>query len=1627
VNKAVDYVSDKTGTKVSIDRLFITFSGNVFLEGLYLEDLQQDTLVYSEALEVSVALLPLIRGEEINVKSVDWSGLRANIYRKDTSSLFNYEFLITAFAGSEETTTQTEPAPLPEISIGQVDFSNFDIRFRDDQSGMNSHAVLGKLNLEIDNLDLEKMAFAISELAIADTEIEYLQKVSAQSTAPTTAVDTGTESPMPTLSVANFRLDNVRLNYESIPDRMLATADIGELFLNLPGVDLEQQTITLEAFRLNNSDVFIKQRSGSPPTPADSTSSPIEFAWPDWQLTANTVAMTGNSFELNGSDTLPEKGVFDPDRLSLQNLSLQLADMVLQPNSASLKLKNLSMTERSGLTLKKLAFDFSISDTKASINQLQLATAGNSLDGNVELSHNTLNALINQPETAQLALDLQKLNMGLSEAFLFNPELAQNEYLSLLASKPLTGAIKVNGMLSEMDIPQANLKWGNNTAIDLRGKISNAMEPDKIMLDLPYLQARTGKSDLGKILSESDAGIIFPESMTLNGRFKGSQTRGATNLKLSTSVGSISLEGRFDLEKLQSLEAELTVADLLPGRLIQNQQLDTLSFTASITGSGQSLNALNLELTTDFRKLSFDGYDFSGLSLSGKLTEGSGNVDLAYKDRNLDMTLKTLVTLDSVAPAFNTTLNVTGADLSALGLTTENIRTAFIFNADFKGNPDEFELKSTLRDGIAVYKREAYNFGTLDLTALAKTDSVSVSVSSSVLDTKINANKGIAALIPVFQQQFERYLSAEVLPSDSIADPAKINMSMVVRQAPILTEVFLQGLNRLDSVFVNLDFDEQTSNLSAQLIAPFIDFQGSQMDSLEIKLSGVKDVFNFSAGWAALTSGPLAIDKTSLSGNIENNLISSNLTVYDDAERLVYLDSETSFSRDTIRYHIISDQLTFNKKAWKISPDNLLTYGPGYLDLKGFDFANGDQRVTLSTRLPDEQYEHIGATFENFQLATITNLLNADRPIARGVLGGDFVLENPFGNYGILAELGINNLSLLEVPFGVLNLKAQSDNGENYGVNLSLKGDNADLELTGGYRAAEGGPELTLDLLLRQLQVAAIEKFSNEAISESLGAISGEIKVSGTASEPVYDGSLNFEQVTVLVNQLNTRFTFNDEQLRINNTGLFLDNFVITDSQRNNFSLDGKILTTELTNPAFDLRLRANEFGLLNSSKEDSELFYGTVNMNADLRIQGDLNIPKVRGNLKINDVSDLTLTVPESQLELKARDGVVLFVNRKNPDDILTRVRQNESSAMAEALAGYDIETVVSVGEGARFTIIIDEATGDNLQVAGTGDFSLGLEPNGRMSLSGKYQLRSGHYETNLYNLVKRKFEIAPGSSITWSGDPYDAELDVSAIYNIKTSAAPLMAVRTSSQSDEISSTYQERLPFQVYINVAGVLLRPEISFNLEMPDSERGALGGDVYTQVQQLNNQEEELNKQVFSLLVLNRFFPGAGSDGSNGGPASLALDNVNKVLSGQLNNYSDKLFGKTGLELGFDLNSTNNAQSSTTQTQLGISARKRLFNDRLIVQVGSEVDVAGGQSSSEGAPIIGNVSVEYLLTQDKRLRLQGFSRNVYEGVIDGQLTVSGIALIFSREFNKFKELWTRQVKEEVEKMNKSDKDK
>ena len=175
VQKAVDYVSGKTHTKVEIEKFFITFSGNIMLKGLYLEDKKGDTLIYSKSLEADVPLLPIIRGNGIGINYLDWEGMRANIVRKDSISGYNFQFLIDAFASTDTTKVASDTASSPmNIVLGEIFLKDFDIVFDDAVLGIDSKFKIGSLVLQMQKTDLENLDFRASEASVANTNIKYI-------------------------------------------------------------------------------------------------------------------------------------------------------------------------------------------------------------------------------------------------------------------------------------------------------------------------------------------------------------------------------------------------------------------------------------------------------------------------------------------------------------------------------------------------------------------------------------------------------------------------------------------------------------------------------------------------------------------------------------------------------------------------------------------------------------------------------------------------------------------------------------------------------------------------------------------------------------------------------------------------------------------------------------------------------------------------------------------------------------------------------------------------------------------------------------------------------------------------------------------------------------------------------------------------------------------------------------------------------------------------------------------------------------------------------------------------------------------------------------------------------------
>ncbi|MDX5346934.1 MAG: translocation/assembly module TamB, partial [Hymenobacteraceae bacterium] len=419
--------------------------------------------------------------------------------------------------------------------------------------------------------------------------------------------------------------------------------------------------------------------------------------------------------------------------------------------------------------------------------------------------------------------------------------------------------------------------------------------------------------------------------------------------------------------------------------------------------------------------------------------------------------------------------------------------------------------------------------------------------------------------------------------------------------------------------------------------------------------------------------------------------------------------------------------------------------------------------------------------------------------------------------------------------------------------------------------------------------------------------------------------------------------------------------------------------------------------------------------------LKGTVDQPDIDGNVTVLDGSELTYVVPAAEAGAAERAGIVEFID-VSADSLNRILKRGIEEAVAQSGAvTLDLDATITVTDEASFTILIDPVTGDRLEVRGNGTLLTGMRPTGDMSLSGRFDVTDGTYFLSFYNIVSREFDITDDSYIVWNGDPLDATINMTAIYTTRAAPLELVATEVGGLEQAEQNRFRTQLPFQVYINLEGDMFKPEIDFDIQLPENERSAMGGQVEAKLQQLRTDEAEQNKQVFALIVLGRFLAPDPLQSSGGGLAATARGSVSDVLTDQLNSLTNKYAGGLGLELGVNSYEDYSSGDAEGRTDLNVALRQQLFNDRLIVRLGTDVGLEGNRSRENTmSDFGGDVSIEYLLTADGRLRVRAFRRNEYEGFLEGDVLETGGALIYQRDYNNFSDLFrsleSRQKKRE-----------
>jgi hypothetical protein len=648
----------------------------------------------------------------------------------------------------------------------------------------------------------------------------------------------------------------------------------------------------------------------------------------------------------------------------------------------------------------------------------------------------------------------------------------------------------------------------------------------------------------------------------------------------------------------------------------------------------------------------------------------------------------------------------------------------------------------------------------------------------------------------------------------------------------------------------------------------------------------------------------------------------------------------------------------------------------------------------------------------SFKLETLSKLVESKEELARGTIDGHVILKQENNVKTFTSDLTIKNLAFKSIPTGDIHLLASNtSNPKKFDLQFALGGNENDIQATGFYSAETATPNLNLLVTIAHLNMKTIEPYTFGQVTQLSGAVNGKVNISGNTSTPEISGALHLNNCAFRPKFLDTYLRVEDETITLESKKINFNSFTLIDSLNNEAIIDGYVDVKDLKKTPFDLRLQTNDFLALNTTEEDNPLYFGTIYLDSDISLKGTTDHPIIKAKIGLEKGTVITYVKPENTAGRNDSKGIVEFIDTVEiQKNIMTRkVKETEMSTTK----GIDLKADISFDKDAELKMLVDRQAGDSLYIKGSGQLDFSLDEGGMMSLVGKYRINDGGYHLTINDLIKKNFSIAKGSSVTWSGDVTDPFVDIDAIYKIKASPVDLVEGQLTGADQLERNKYRTLMTFLVYLKMNGFVSTPNISFDIQQPANERGALNGAVNAKLSELRADESQLNKQVFALLTLNRFI---GEDpfesGGSGGIASTSRASASRLLTQQLSNLSEKYVKGVDLNLGVNSYEDYSSGQEEGRTQLQVGLSKRLLNDKVTVQVGGNIDIEGEKAKQNNASdVAGNISIEYKLTDDGRYKLKGYRQNEYENPIEGELTKTGFGIIYRRNYNKLKELFSK----------------
>lgn len=1412
--------------------------------------------------------------------------------------------------------------------------------------------------------------------------------------------------------------------------------DMQQRQIRIKTLDIDQPLFALYNYEGNRPDSLRPKRMEQ-----TFVNDPNHLRWNpgNWSILIDEVNLKKGTFKSDKASDEPLLAHFDGSHINFHDINAHFKQVTFKQDSITLSM-HLTTRERSGLVVKRLDASMLIHPEAMEFHALNLQTNRSHLTNYFAMYYDTFDDMGDFVSKVRMEGDFKDAELDSDDIAFFAPELQSWK-------KKIRISGKIKGPVDNLSARKLMIEAGKNTY--LNGDISIRGLPDinNTFIDFVANDFRTTYPDAVLIVPQlkniQQPRIDNLEYLQFRGNFTGFVNDFVTYGTIRTNLGTIvsDLNMKFPGKGAPTYSGKLRTDSFLLGPFLDMEQIGKISFNGGIYGIGMKANSLNAQLDGLIRSLEVRGYTYRNITVKGTVAKRLFNGELISEDPNLQFQLNGLVDMSKDIPQFNFDATIAKADLKMIRLMKDSVDVSGKFRFNFSGdNIDNFLGTARVYDAAVFKKGKRISFDSLNVESKTMGSNKVITVLSNEFDAALVGQFSIRDLPVSFRTFLHKYYPSYIgegrrpLPSNE-------NFSFVVTTKKVeeyldFFDKNLTGFNystvtgRINTKENLLDLNVEVPQFGYKNIAFYnVVLKGTgNLDSLKLE-NAIADVYindslHFPGSTINISSANDVSDitlKTSASQTLNAANVTARVQTMPKGVRIVF--NESFFD--------------VNGKNWVIDKNGELVLSEELVTADGVKIYSGDQEILVTTQPSDiGNTNDIKVELKKVNIGDFAPYITKSTRI-EGLLNAHVDIMNPFGKVQVEMAGEADHFRLEDDSLGRVQLNANYSQHSG-AVNFAAVSNNKNyvFDVQGVYNLVDStNSKVPLDITgnFTDTKINILEKYLSGVFKDITGFATGQLRIMGPTDKLQYLGKVQLRDGTLRVNYTNVLYKIPSAAFEFKEDHINFGSFAVKDEYGNTGTITRGILKHQgFDDLDFDFAMNTNKLLVLATNNTGKDPFFGTVFAKMNMTLKDRLEDMKMDIRGEPADSSKLYIRSGSSQ-----QSGETDYIRWKVYGREMQQIRASNESNLSVTLD-------VTANNQINMYVILDELTGDVIQAVGHGNLKMKAGTDGEFSIMGRYDIDRGDYNFNFQSLLRKPFTLRPnaGNYIQWQGDPYAANIKIDAEYeaeNVRFSDLGLDAFSlqsgTSSNSSSINNNVRKyRGKVIVVAMLKNKLMQPDIGFQIELPQGSSLKNDADALAILQRIQNDENELNKQVAFLIVFNSFGPLSTST-NQGALANLAFEGVvinsisgvlSNALSRQFSNIFQNIFNDKSIKVNFNaqiysgsnfIDNVNQNRLNIDRTNLNFNIGKSFLNERLTFTFGSALDF--GLSSqqvqaTQNLQFLPDITAEWKVRADGKIVLTFFYRDSYNYMsgVGARQNRSGASISYRHDFDRLSDIFRNE---------------